>query len=374
MNPSKKILLVDDDLDYLALVERFTSALGYSFVAAPSALDAMKSLKNNTIEVMVTDLAMPTMDGMELLAYTKTHHPGVDVIVMTGYSKNYSYMDVIKAGASDFIAKPFNKDEYQAKLNRLFRERSLVADLRLATKKAGVASKAKSDFINVVSHELKTPMNAIIGFTRLLSTMEVTDNQREFLDIISVSSDSMMHLINQLLDFSMLDAGESDLQRAEFCLRTFFNNFSPSVEQLTSTKGISLQVAIDPNIPQEKLFGDSSILANILTHLISNAVKFSERGEIKVEVTVNKLLAADSIVLQFSVEDQGCGMQQDQIDYIYSPFTQVEEYTTRRHNGFGLGLAICSKLVKLLEGRIWADSDTTQGSTFFFTAKFGLVS
>lgn len=372
-NLQQQVLLVDDDPEHLSLVERYTSALGVGFVAVSSALDAMKCLQESTFDVIVTDMVMPVLDGIELLRYTRAHHPGVDVIVMTGFSKHYTYMDVIRAGATDFIAKPFQKDEFGAKLSRLFRERALFRDLLQAKERAEMVSKAKTDFLNTISHELRTPMNGIIGFTGLLSSMDLPEKSLEYLDMVSQSADRLMKLINQILDFSRLDAGREDLMPMEIALQKFFESISPDFEYRAKAKGLSLRVEIDQTLPPKKLFGDPTVLAQIFSHLVSNAVKFSEQGEITIEVVVSEMPAPDSILLQFSVSDNGCGLGQDQTGTIFEPFTQTEEYMTRKHGGLGLGLAICSKLVRLLNGRIWVESELGKGAKFFFTARFGLV-
>lgn len=373
MNALGKILLVDDDPDHLSIVERYTSSMGLPSLAVSSAHDAVKCLQDHSFEAMVTDLVMPVMDGMELLRYTRAHHPQVEVMVMTGFSNTYSYLDVIKAGATDFIAKPFQRGEYEAKLNRLFRERTLLRDLRRAKEKAELASKEKSDFLSMISHELRTPMNGIIGFTSLLCKMDLPERPREFLQTIAQSADRLMNLINQMLDFSKLDAGENDLRPAPFDLHAFFINIAPAFKRVASGKGLPLRVAINHALPPRKLFGDPTVLAQILTHLVSNAVKFSEQGEIRIEVLSYEMPDPDHILLQFSVADHGCGVDQKQIESIFAPFTQAEEYQARRLEGMGLGLAISSKLVRLLQGRIWVEGNLDQGSTFFFTAKFGLV-
>ena len=373
MDIDEKILLVDDDSDHLSIVERYTKALGYPCRAVTSSLEAMQYLQAESYAVLVTDMVMPEMNGMELLKHSKEHHPGIDVIVMTGFSRTYSYLDVIQAGATDFIAKPFHKDEYAAKLSRLFKERALLRELRQAKEKAEVANVAKSDFLNTVSHELKTPMNAIIGFSGLLCGMDFPAEQHQFLQMVSDSADKLMRLINQLLDFSKFDAGEQDLRPSEFTLPTFFDQFTPSLTHKAKAKGLLFKIVVSPELASKKLFGDVTVLAQILEHLINNAIKFSERGEITIEVSAKEMPTLDRALLQFGITDTGCGVSPEQTKFIFDPFTQAEKYMTRRHDGLGLGLATCAKLVQLLRGTIWVESEVGQGSTFFFTAKFGVV-
>ncbi len=373
MTMPAKILLVDDDPDHLGIVECYTSSLGIPYRAVPSALDAVRYLREESYDLLLSDLVMPDMDGMELLRHAREHHPGVDVIVMTGFSKAYSYMDVIKAGAADFIAKPFQRDEFQAKVNRLFRERALLRELRLAKERAEVASKAKSDFINTISHEFRTPMNGIIGFTSILCGLELPGKPGEYARIISASAARLMKLISQLLDFSRLEAGEMDLEPRVFALPAFLDAIAPGLEQMAARKRLPLHITMDPDLPATKLYGDTTILSQILHHLVDNAVKFSERGAIGIEVACEEIPTPASIRLRFSVSDNGCGVSPEQMERIFAPFTQAEEYMTRRHEGAGIGLAICTKVARLLHGRIWGESCIGQGSTFSFTATLGLA-
>ncbi len=372
MDNQVKILLVDDDADHLSLVERYTSLLGIACRSAPSAPDAIQCLQTDSFDAMVTDLVMPGMDGMELLRHTREHHPGVAGLIKTGFSKKYSYMDVINAGAKDFIAKPFQKDEYEAKLRRVLREKILLRDLLEAKKKAEVANRAKSTFLSTISHELRTPMNGIMGLTQILCAMDLPDKAGGFLRMIADSANRLMNLINQLLDFAALDAGNNDLKPAEFSLESFFEKELPNLDGMAKRKGLPLRIAVDQELALQKLYGDTTALAQILRHLTDNAVKFSEQGKIQIAVSSQDVPDPGSLLLRFSVSDNGCGISREQARSIFSPFTQAEDYMTRRHEGVGLGLAISAKLVHLMHGRIWVESEIDKGAVFFFTAKFGV--
>lgn len=365
----EQILIVDDDPDHLSLVECYVSSYGLPHKSAESGIKAIEHLKTGNISVLVTDMVMPGMDGMELLKYTKKHHPETDVIVMTGYSQQYSYVDVIRAGATDFAEKPFQKDEFFAKLDRVFRERRILRELMESKEKAEAGSKAKTDFINTISHELRTPLNGIIGFTELLRGFDLTPDEQEYLEIISSSADRLSTVINQLLDFSTIDARRKVFKPSHFHMDKFLAELVCSLEPRASEKGLTLTRTVEDSLSPKLLFWDTELLSQILNNIIDNAIKFSKQGEIKIEVTIKDHISADKLWVQFAVKDHGCGLEEESYATIFEPFTQVEEHMTRKHGGAGLGLAISANLVHLMGGEIWVESQINEGSTFYFTIK-----
>ncbi len=382
---SDKILIVDDDLDHLALVGRYAASAGHNFQLVASGTEAINHLKRFDFTVVITDMIMAGTDGMQLIRHIRNHSPLTSIIAMTGYSNDYSYTDVIKAGASDFIVKPFPKDELTAKLRRIFREQALLNNLRrelqyhkdvsaeLLTAKNTVqqANEAKNCFINTISHEFLTPMNGILGFLELLTETTLSRKQREFLGLIQLSADRLMGLINQLLDFSH---SEDRRQRKDinFQPRAILDQAIKAIAPRAKEKGLKLSCNLERGIPGA-LQGDLNIIQQILNSLLENAVKFTERGEISIQAAVEREKTPDGIILRFSVHDSGCGIPAAKQKEIFSPFTQAEEYLTRRHEGAGLGLAICSRLVPMIDGRIWVENNPNQGSTFHFTARLRML-
>jgi signal transduction histidine kinase len=312
---------------------------------------------------------MPQMDGMELLIHSKEHYPETEVIVMTGYSSQYSYIDVIKAGAADFIEKPFKKDEFAAKLNRIFREKNLLKELKEAKEKAEAGSKAKSAFLNTISHEIRTPMNGIIGFIDILSNSELPSPEKGYVEILSQSSKRLMKLFSQILDFAAMEAGNSDIKPLHFQLQTVFDDLRVAIRPSSEEKGLKVSLESDEELAKILLFGDKMALEQILYNLTDNAIKFTDSGSIEIKVQKTKELSGNIIELQFSIRDTGCGLAPEKQVAIFEPFTQAEEYLTRKHEGAGLGLAICAKLILMMNGKIWLESKVGQGSTFHFTVK-----
>ncbi len=378
---SGKILIVDDDPDHLALVGRYAASGGHNFQLAESGTEAINQLKRFDFTVVITDMIMAGTDGMQLIRHIREHSPLISIIAMTGYSNDYSYTDVIKAGASDFIVKPFPKDELIAKLRRIFREKALFHNLRqelqyhkdvsaellAARNTVQRANEVKNGFINTISHEFLTPMNGILGFLELLTETTLSKKQQEFLRLIQLSADRLLGLINQLLDFSHSE-DRRHRQDINFQPRSILDQTVKGIAPKAEEKGLKLSFSLDHDIP-DALQGDLNIIQQILNSLLENAVKFTERGEINIHAAVEQKKAPDGIILRFSVRDTGCGIPAAKQEEIFSPFSQADEYLTRRHEGAGLGLAICSRLVPMIDGRIWVKSKPRQGSTFYFTAR-----
>ena len=380
---SPSILIVDDDQDHLALVARYVEDAGYQYAVAEDGLKAIDLIKAENFSIIITDMVMPTLDGMQIIKFVKGYAPLTNVIVMTGYSKNYSYIDVIKAGASDFIEKPFPQDELIAKFSRILREKSIFEKLRreidshkktssallIAKNTAEKANEIKSSFINTISHEFLTPMNGIMGFSEILAGTELDSRQKEFLEMIQKSSDRLMLLINQLLDFSRLESRQKNKKPHFFSLKQVLESVLTAFQEKAKNKGIALELLINETVPTD-LSGDPEILKRLLHDLTDNALKFTEHGRIKIKVQIQEIQPDNFILLHFSVKDSGCGIPTDKQETIFEAFTQAENYLTRSHEGAGLGLAVCKKLAKQLDGDIWLTSKIHKGSSFHFTAKF----
>ena len=232
---------------------------------------------------------------------------------------------------------------------------------------AEAANRAKSEFLANVSHEVRTPMNGIIGLTLLTLGTDLTREQRDNLDMVKVSADSLLLVINDILDFSKIEAGRLELESMELELGEVVADALKALALRAHEKGLELGYRIAPGVPQS-LRGDSLRLRQILLNLVGNAIKFTDKGEVFVSVEVHKAEGSD-LELHFQVRDTGMGVQKDKQRIIFEAFAQADGSSTRKYEGTGLGLTISSRLVELMNGRLWVESEVGAGSTFHFVAR-----
>jgi signal transduction histidine kinase len=362
------VLIVDDVVSNIKTLSHILNT-EYAVHAANSGEKAIKAAEYYLPDVILLDILMPEMDGYEVIRILKSSEKtqNIPVIFITGLNDSENEEAGLTLGAADYISKPFSPAIVRLRVRnqiKIINQTRLIIAKELAEK----SSRAKGEFLSRMSHEMRTPMNAIMGMTRLAMNAADSEQRRDMLKKVELSSSRLIKLIDDVLDISSMEDNKLSLVRSEVKFAGMIQEILDTAKQRAAEKRQLLTTEIDPAIP-DILICDGKRLSQVILNLLSNAIKFTpEQGSIQVNAFVREK-ENETLIMQVEVIDSGIGISREQQEIIFTPFEQADGGIDRKFGGAGLGLAIAKHIVGLMGGEIWVESEPGRGSKFAFTIK-----
>ncbi|MNK06414.1 Autoinducer 2 sensor kinase/phosphatase LuxQ [compost metagenome] len=382
------LLIVDDRQENIIALEALLNRNDINIITTTSPNEALRICWEKDIAIALVDVQMPEMNGFELVEILKNNTRTQDILIIfvTAISTEAKYaIKGLSAGAVDYLYKPLDPYITSAKVDSFIQLvktqieirtknqqlEKIQTDLIKAKEEAEQGKRAKESFMANMSHEIRTPINGIIGLIHLLNQENLTEEQKEIVGLLDISSNSLLGVINDILDLSKIEAGKYTISFAETDIKELATHAANLLNIKALEKHIRLKLIIDEKVPKY-IMADSLRLNQIFMNLLSNAVKFTTEGEVTFKLETLEAKGNTSL-LRFSVIDTGIGISEENIKTIFHSFEQVENVHTRIYGGTGLGLSIVKKLAELKGGELDVKSELGKGSTFSFTKWYKTV-
>ena len=369
----ERILIVDDEESVRTLLERILIEAGYSIVTAANGQEALDKVSLEHFSVVLSDIKMPGMSGIEVLRKLSVDYPDICVIMTTAVTDAQTAVEAMKLGAYDYITKPFNQDDLVMRIakavDKFELERknvNITAELGVAMRNAQVANQTKSEFLASMSHELRTPLTSILGFAEVLQDEyfgKLNSKQKEYMNDIRESGQHLLALINDILDLAKVEVGKMELELGPVVIKELLENSLVMIKEKAGKHNVKLEINLASEIKGLKIQADERKLKQIIFNLLSNAAKFTlDNGHIQLSAK------CENGKLVVVVSDTGIGIPQEKQEKIFVEFYQVESRLQDKTPGTGLGLPLSRKMVEMHGGEIWCESEGDgRGSRFIFT-------
>jgi len=370
MDKEKKpgVLIVDDENSNILALTHILSS-DYTVYAAKNGRNAIEAAEKFLPDVILLDIVMPDMDGYEVIKILKNSEKtrNIPVIFITGLGDSSDEEKGLAMGASDYVNKPFKPAILKLRIQNqitIIKQTKLVIAKEIAEK----SNRTKIEFLSRMNHEMRTPLNAIIGMAILAKNTLATEERNDMLNDTIKAANHLLKLIEDILDMSDIAENRFRLSCSKFSFPELMNDILNEVKPGIKEKQQSFIANVDPSIP-EMLDGDRKRLRQVLMHLLSNAQKFTpEQGSIKLNASAGNV-TDKTITLRFELIDSGIGISGEQREFLFDPFQQADDRISRNFDGAGLGLAIAKYIIELMDGRIWVESEPGKGSKFSFNVK-----